>query len=69
MTEAPDTYSTPYQTVRSSCGGARASYHPEWSASLPWVTYEYGTAGRHFGTAGIAVAHLKRRGFRFSKAS
>ncbi len=35
-------------TVRTKCGNGRASYHPEWSETQPWVTYIRGTAGRHF---------------------
>ena len=53
-------------TVRSDCEQARTSYRPDWSASQPWVTYQRGTAGRHFGTLGAAIEHLRGKGFKFT---
>lgn len=55
----------PGHTIRSACGRARATYHPEWSATDPWVTYIDGTAGRHFSSHSAAMAYLRNRGFRF----
>lgn len=54
-------------TLRSNCGRARLTYHPEWDATLPWVSYKNGTAGRHFGSLGGGVQQLTRDGYRFSK--
>jgi len=54
------------KTIRSVCGKARATHHPEWSADKPWVTYINGTARRHFETERQAVAYLKGYGgFKF----
>ena len=68
MTEAPDTHSTPWDTIRSSCGAGRATYHPEWSASMPWCTYFHGTAGRQAATKAQAVAILKTKGCKFTES-
>lgn len=54
-------------TVRSKCGRARLSYHPEWSEMLPWASYKNGTAGRHFGTLELGILQLTRDGYRFPK--
>ena len=54
-----------WDTVRSECGQARTTYFAEWSPSQPWVTFQHGTAGRHFPTLGAAVEFLRSKGFRF----
>ena len=41
-------------------GNRRASYRPEWSASLPWATYENGSAGIHLSTKYAAIRWLIR---------
>jgi hypothetical protein len=53
--------------VRSVCGNARLSYHPDWSPELPWASYEGGAAGLHFGTLELGIRHLTREGYRFPK--
>lgn len=53
--------------VRSKCGTARLSYHPEWDSTLPWVSYKGGTAGRHFGSLALGIQQLTRDGYRFAK--
>ena len=53
-----DTFHKPWDTYRSICGRARVTFHPDWSESLPWVTYMDGTAGRHFASLNSAVVHL-----------
>lgn len=55
-------------TVRSKCQRYRTTYQPDWSASLPWVTYRNGTAGRHFVTLDEAKAYLKGYGAEFEDA-
>ncbi len=54
-------------TVRSTCGGARLTYHPDWSKEQPWASYKNGTAGRHFATLSDGIQQLKRDGYRFKK--
>jgi hypothetical protein len=61
-----------WDTVRSECGQARATYLPRFSwqpidhvSSLTWITYQEGTAGRHFATLGDAVEFLRSKGFSF----
>lgn len=49
-------------TVRSKCQRYRTTYQPDWSASLPWVTYRNGTAGRHFVTLEEAKKYLATYG-------
>lgn len=39
-------------------GTDRISYHPEWSKSLPFVTYSSGTAGRHFPSLNDAMIYM-----------
>lgn len=34
-------------TVRTNCKRGRATYHPEWSPTLPWVCYIDGEAMVH----------------------
>lgn len=53
--------------VRSKCGGARLSYHPEWSPEQPWASYKNGTAGRHFATLDLGIRQLTQDGYRFAK--
>lgn len=52
----------PVQTYRTKCGRARATYHPEWYAARPWVTYIDGTAGQHFATPMAAAEYFRTRG-------
>ena len=54
-------------TVRSKCSCYRATYHPDWSESLPWVTYRNGTAGRHFVTLEEAKKYLATYGAVFEE--
>lgn len=54
-----------WDTYRSKCGGARLTYHPEWSESQPWVSYIYGTAGRHFAFLSDGVSFMRGNGFTF----
>lgn len=51
----------PGDTLRTTCGLGRITYHPEWSASSPWVSYWCGTAGRHFERPDQAAAYFKTR--------
>lgn len=37
-----------YITFRTVCGRGRVTNHPEWSSTLPWVSYIDGTAGKQF---------------------
>jgi hypothetical protein len=53
------------ETHRSTDGNARATYHPEWSYKYPWVTYTYGTAGKHCATLQQAKEYLIDKGYRF----
>jgi hypothetical protein len=39
-------------------GRLRVTYHPEWSAELPFVCYCNGTAGAHFRSLAQAWRHL-----------
>lgn len=55
----------PCDTVRSRCGRARLSYHPEWSTERPWASYVDGTAGAHYTSASSGAAALGAQGFRF----
>ena len=52
-------------TVRSKCQRFRTTYQPDWSESLPWVTYRHGTAGRHFVTLEEAKKYLATYGAEF----
>ena len=51
------------ETFRSECGNARLTYHPDWSDTLPWVSYRYGTASWHYATLNQGVAAMAQRGF------
>jgi hypothetical protein len=58
------------QSQRSNCGHARATYRPDWSPELPWVTYTNGTARRHFGSLRGALFYLERDwGYSFTKTT
>lgn len=57
----------PGHTVRSKCGGARLTNHPEWSTDLPWVSYKNGSAGRQFHSLAYGIEQLTRDGYRFAK--
>lgn len=57
----------PGTTVRSKCRRYRTTYWPEWSQTLPWVTYRHGTAGRHFVTLEEAKAYLATFGAVFEE--
>lgn len=56
------------ETVRSKCQRYRTTYHPDWSETLPWVTYRNGTAGRHFASLSEAKTYLKGYGAEFGEA-
>jgi len=52
-------------TERSLTGGARITYRPDYSESLPWICYSLGEAGRHFYTLEDAKTYLKGKGYAF----
>ena len=54
-------------TVRSTNGGARLTYQPDWSFEQPWASYKNGTAGRLFHSLSAGVQQLTRDGYRFHK--
>lgn len=47
------------QSIR--CGKWRITYRPDWDASLPYVTYDNGTAGCHFGSLIAAQRYFDPR--------
>ena len=51
----------PGDNHRTLCGRGRASYHPEWSESMPWATYINGTAGRHVASLQDAYSYFKSK--------
>lgn len=50
------------ETHRTLCKRGRVTYHPEWSADRPWVTYILGTAGRHVTSLNSAFFYFRSRG-------
>lgn len=50
----------PWDTFETKCGNGRITYHPEWSASLPWASYWHGAAGRHFQNVLEAANYFRR---------
>jgi hypothetical protein len=52
----------PWDTYRTKCSRGRATYHPEWSESLPWALYVNGTATVHRGSLDAARAYFRERG-------
>lgn len=55
-------------TIRSTCGQARITYHPDWDRERPWVSYYRGTAGRHYHSAYLGVRDMKYWGYRFDSS-
>lgn len=56
-------------TVRSSCGRAAASFHPEFSRAAPWVCYVGDGPGQQFHGLSGAMRHLASKGYRFTDAA
>ncbi len=44
-------------------GSARATYRPDWSATVPWACFENGTATVHLATPTEVFDRMKTKGF------
>jgi hypothetical protein len=54
-------------TYRTECNIGRASYHPEWSKSMPWALYLNGTATRHAESLQEARDYFAAKGLRLKE--
>jgi len=49
------------QSITAKNGKLRIKYDPEWSPSMPFCTYENGTAGRSFGSLTAATNYFSNK--------
>lgn len=66
MTTQTETFK-PWDTFYSDGASARLTYHPEWSPSKPWASFQHGTAGAHFETPRAGIRYLEDKGFSFKR--